>query len=270
LLNVLDEPSQLPSPALSFRDYGKWRAGSVLESMGFLPFQAQKVVARLQMLHGETPPHTLADELHLIRCYLQDAWPKPIVKPDGISRPHVLVGAHGSGKSTVLCKWMTHAVLLEPFPVRVLKLDGRTANTADFVNFHCEAMGVKLERSIPKNTPAEHVVFVDLPGINWRDPGSLQELFKLASELPNAELHLVLNAAYDTNVILAQVRAFSSLPIADLIFTHLDEETRWAKLWNFVLGTKFTVRFLSTGQNIPSGFLIPTPDHLFSTDSHCP
>lgn len=263
LLNVLDEAPPSPGPAPSFRDYGRWRAGTLLESMGFLPIHAQKVVSRLQMLHGEIPPESLAEEIQLVRYYLKDAWPKSTVKSEVFAHPHVLIGAPGCGKSTVLCKWITHAVLLEQLPAQVLKLDGRTANTADFLSYHCEALGVGLDRTIPKNPSREHVVFVDLPGVNWKDPGALQELAKLIAALPGAELHLVLNAAYDTNVLLAQIRAFGALPITDFIFTHLDEETRWAKLWNFVLGTKFTVRFLSAGQNIPGGFAIPTSEHLF-------
>ena len=36
-----------------------------------------------------------------------------------------------------------------------------------------------------------------------------------------------------------------------MILTHLDEEANRGKLWNLVLGTKFSIGFVSTGQNIP-------------------
>ncbi len=77
--------------------------------------------------------------------------------------------------------------------------------------------------------------------------------------LPGAHTHLVLNAAYDTTVLLAQARSFSALPVDDLIFTHLDEEKRPARLWNVLLGTNFTVRFLSRGQNIPGELVCARP-----------
>jgi flagellar biosynthesis GTPase FlhF len=47
---------------------------------------------------------------------------------------------------------------------------------------------------------------------------------------------------------------------ARLVFTDLDEERRWGKLWNFVLGTDYALRFLSAGQYIPGNFFEPTPE----------
>jgi flagellar biosynthesis GTPase FlhF len=47
-----------------------------------------------------------------------------------------------------------------------------------------------------------------------------------------------------------------------LILTHLDEEPRWGKLWNVVLGTKYPVRFLSAAQNIPGEFLSATAERI--------
>ena len=40
----------------------------------------------------------------------------------------------------------------------------------------------------------------------------------------------------------------------DLIFTHLDEEHRRVKLWNFVLGTNCSLGWLGGGQKIPGEF----------------
>ena len=82
--------------------------------------------------------------------------------------------------------------------------------------------------------------------------------------LPESEVHLVVNAAYETPLLMAQVRAFAALPITDIIVTHLDEESRWGKLWNLVLGTNCSLRFLSAGQNIPGEFLTATPDRILA------
>jgi flagellar biosynthesis GTPase FlhF len=76
----------------------------------------------------------------------------------------------------------------------------------------------------------------------------------------------VLNAAYETSLLLAQVRAFSTLPISDLIMTHLDEESRWGKLWNLALGSGYAIRFLSAGQNIPGEFFDATAERLLARD----
>jgi flagellar biosynthesis GTPase FlhF len=49
-----------------------------------------------------------------------------------------------------------------------------------------------------------------------------------------------------------------------LIITHLDEESRWGKLWNLVLGTNYPIRWLSTGQNIPGDFCAATAETLLA------
>jgi flagellar biosynthesis GTPase FlhF len=79
-----------------------------------------------------------------------------------------------------------------------------------------------------------------------------------------AHVHLVLNAAYESAQLLAQTRAFAALPVTDLIVTHLDEETRWGKLWNLVLGTDYPIRYLAAGQNIPGGFTEASAEHLLA------
>jgi flagellar biosynthesis GTPase FlhF len=51
--------------------------------------------------------------------------------------------------------------------------------------------------------------------------------------------------------------------VADVIVTHLDEESRWGKVWNLALGTNCPVRFLSSGQNIPGDFILSSPEKIF-------
>jgi flagellar biosynthesis protein FlhF len=87
-------------------------------------------------------------------------------------------------------------------------------------------------------------------------------LCEIIAEFGVPEIHLVLNSAYETNHLLEQVRFFSTLGITDLIVTHLDEESRWGKVWNLVLGTNYSVRSLCDGQNIPGDIKAASPDLL--------
>ena len=73
-----------------------------------------------------------------------------------------------------------------------------------------------------------------------------------------------MNGAYDISTLLAQARAFSGLPIEDLIITHLDEESRWGKVWNLALGTNYSIRHFSTGQNIPGDFHEASAEMIFA------
>ncbi|MGC3960216.1 MAG: hypothetical protein QM813_20510 [Verrucomicrobiota bacterium] len=242
---------------------GEWRVGAFLEDSGLLPIHAERVVEALRSAHGEAAPIAFSAELELARQVLAQQWRQ--ARPD-TGGPHVFIGAPGVGKTTALCKWLAQTALVEGRQAAVWRLDGHVANTAESLSVFSEILGVSVERFAPANgeLPDADVLFVDLPGANPNDANAMAQLAKQIAALPNAQVHLVLNAAYENSLLLAQLRAFSTLPIADVILTHLDEETRWGKTWNLVLGTNYTVRALSAGQNIPGDFLPATAEVILN------
>lgn len=151
----------------------------------------------------------------------------------------MLVGAPGVGKTTSLCKWLTQVALGEGRPVRVWRLDGQTANTAEALAVYCDVLGVPRARRWcdGDGSDAGEIGFVDLPGTDWRESEAMAKLADLVKGFGSVRVHLVLNGAYDMALMMRQVRAFGVLEIEDLIVTHLDEEGRWGKLWNLVLGS---------------------------------
>jgi flagellar biosynthesis protein FlhF len=176
----------------------------------------------------------------------------------------VLVGPAGAGKTTCICKWLAQARLIEGRSAHVWRLDGATANTAEALSVYCDILGVPAERTWTSAAApvTADLAFIDLPGVDWRNSAAIHELKRVLDEVGASRVHLVLNAAYEVPLLLAQVRAFSSLPVEDLILTHLDEEPRWGKIWNVVLGTNYPVRFLSAAQNVPGEFLPATPERI--------
>lgn len=241
---------------------GDWRVGSLLEQTGLLPAHAESVVAELCELHGEAAPVSITDEIELAKQVLSNRWKDSSTKVTGT---HVFIGAPGAGKTTALCKWLAQVALVEGRSTAVWRLDGVVANTAESLSVFGEILGVAVERFAPVNgeLPEADVLFVDLPGVNHSDANAMAQLAQRIASLPDAQVHLVVNGAYETSLLLAQVRAFSKLPITDLIVTHLDEESRWGKVWNLALGTNCPVRHLSSGQNIPGDFTDATAEKLF-------
>ena len=108
-----------------------WRSVELLERMGLLPLFAERLLDVLLKQHGTLPPATLSEEMKLTRAALNQFW-KPVPFQD-CSDPglHVFVGAPGVGKTTVLCKWLTQAVLMAGKSAQVWRLDGAAANTAE-------------------------------------------------------------------------------------------------------------------------------------------
>lgn len=244
----------------------RWPVGKVLEQAGFTPLGVQRILDYLEQ-HGSSPEgQDLRQQLVLVREALCRLWRKPPPLSPTSLRPHVLVGPPGSGKTTCLCKWLAQIALVEGRPARVWRLDGATANTAESLEVYAQVLGIPIERSwqLQRDPDEQTVQFIDLPGTDWLRTDALQDLARQIRGYPSPQIHLVLNGAYETPLLLRQVRAFGILPVEDLFLTHLDEETRWGKAWNLILGTNFPVRFLSAGQNIPGDFHVATPDRLLS------
>ena len=231
-----------------------WRSITWLESLGLWPALADQVEQKVSALHGIEPPPMPIAEWSAVRNVLADFWRPARQTMEGTGRPHVFVGPSGSGKTTALCKWMTRSVLAENQKVRVWRLDGEAANTAEFLTLHSEMIGVPIDRfwSAP-GQPAD-LMFVDLPGVETHSTNALSALRIQVGALPQPHVHLVLNAACETSILFEQFQAFSPLAPEDVIFTHLDEERRRVKLWNFVLGTNCSLSFLGAGQKIPGDF----------------
>lgn len=259
-------------PARGARSAGPtgWRVAEVLETSGLLPVNAHRVIEQLRSSHGEQPPGSWPEEMLMARSALNGLW-RPAPEPglrDG--RPHVLIGPPGVGKSTCVCKWLAQTRLLEGRTARVWRLDGSVANTAEALSVYCEILGVPAERTWdPAAAKASaDLSLIDLPGVDWRSPAAVQDLGGTMECFGPCHVHLVLNAAYETPLLLAQARAFSVLPIEDFILTHLDEEPRWGKIWNIVLGTNYPVRFLSAAQNVPGDFYPATAERILARQFH--
>jgi flagellar biosynthesis protein FlhF len=248
-----------PERASVFNDLG---AGSplaaLLENSGLARVHVQRVLDRIHQLRPEPP--TLAAELEAARAVLVGLWPRAETVASAV---HVFIGPPGVGKTTALSKWLAQQVLIEGRRAQVWRLDAHVANTAESLSVFAEILGVPVERFQPEQAPdPAELVFVDLPGVDWRDPAAVAELGSRLQGFAGMSVHLVLNAAYEGTLLVAQGRAFQGLPVTDVILTHLDEEIRWGKLWNFVLGTNYRVRFVSAGQNLPGDFQEADPERM--------
>jgi flagellar biosynthesis protein FlhF len=243
-----------------------WKSITWLESLGLLPSFANLLEDRVRARQGDKPATTPTAEWSAVRSALSEFW-RPIRTNGERNQTHVFVGPPGSGKTTVLCKWLTASVLSEEHTARVWRLDGVSANTSEFLSVHCEMLGVPIARYWDENASRADVGFVDLPGVESNDSRGIASLRDQIAALPSPRVHLVLNAAYETAVLFDQYRAFASLKPHDLIFTHLDEERQRVKLWNFVLGTNCSIQFLSAGQKIPGEFLRAESALLFPQEN---
>lgn len=181
---------------------------------------------------------------------LRDHW--QLRAPRSLGQRVAFVGSPGVGKTTALCKQLTADVFMRNRKATVLKLDLEHANPDDGLVVFCAALGVPFAREIaevPELGPNESL-YIDVPGVTPRDTGQTDQLREALDSTAATSRVLVMNAAYDAE-ILKNSRAWGEeLGCSHTAFTHLDELTHWAKLWDFVLPPAPTPLFLSTGQSI--------------------
>jgi len=261
-------PPNLPSPPLLTgldEPILGTSSSQLLERMGLLPIYAERVWEHALSMHNQGTPASPAEEIAWARKSLAAFWRTPTKSAPipGKAQVEVFVGPCGSGKSTALCKWLTQTMFAEGRQAGVWRLDGLGANFAAHLDLHCELLKIPVQRTWAPGMAAEwDQCFIDLPGTDYRNAAAIASLRSRLEQFPQARVHLCLNAAYATRLLIEQARAFDELPISDLILTHLDEERAWGKLWNLVVGTKFTIQYLAAGQNIPGDFRLASSDHL--------
>jgi flagellar biosynthesis protein FlhF len=168
-----------------------------------------------------------------------------------MSNRRVFIGGCGVGKTTALCKLLAREVFVEGRSAAVLKLDAGQPNASDGLAAFCEVLGVPLFRS-PVETEeidGETILYLDLPGTIPGD-SSDATVRETLDRLRFGSRILVVNAAYDSDLIAETLAAGDQFGATHVVYTHLDELRRWGKLWRFVLHRRVEPLFFSSGPNL--------------------
>ena len=210
------------------------------------------IVARLQgdaawkQWEQKSPAEALRD----VGLVLRNKWRKRTPRP--LTQRVAFVGSPGAGKTTALCKQLAADVLVRRRKAMVLKLDLENANPDDGLVVFCTALGVPFAREsaeVPELADDE-MLYIDVPGVTPRDTAQTALLRDALDDIGVESRVLVLNAAYDADILKNSWAWGAELACSHTAFTHLDELTHWAKLWDLVLPPALQPLFLSTGQSI--------------------
>lgn len=181
---------------------------------------------------------------------LRETWMRR--SPRALGDRIAFVGSPGAGKTTALCKQLAVDTFVRGRRPAVLKLDLENANPCDGLAVFCEALGVTFSRDASELPPLAtgSALYIDVPGVIPSDPSQTALLREALDSVATTSRVLVLNAAYDPEILKDTWTWGTGLDCSHTVFTHLDELKRWSKLWDFILPPAPTPLFLSTGQSI--------------------
>lgn len=177
-----------------------------------------------------------------------------------------LLGSPGVGKTTTLCKLLANEVFIEKTNPSVLKAENGMPNPDDSLRIFCEVIGVTLYREA-ENLPARsknHPLFLDFPGLQMSDLDSLTDTCDILDDLDIQTRVLVINGAYDKEIIKNEIKMARHLQVTHLAVTHFDQITNSTKLWPIFLNSNLSPLCICSGQNVTGDYSINVLNQMIS------
>lgn len=181
-----------------------------------------------------------------------------------------VIGSTGVGKTSAVCKLAAYYKLKEGRSVAVAKVDRESSGGADPLRIFAGSIGLNVKTVREKRELADLVstnfgaelLLIDQPGhslLDWEAMDWLRGLF--SGDLP-IEVHLALPANTDLQDFLDVTNRYTGLPIHRLLFTKLDETTRFGRLFEILRRSRLPLSYLTAGQRLTEDLEIARPERL--------
>lgn len=163
-----------------------------------------------------------------------------------------LLGTPGVGKTTTLCKLLANEVFINKKVPNVLKLENDMPNPDDALRIFCEVIGVTLYREIEQSPPAseDSPLFIDVPGLSLNKVEEWERTASLLDQKNVLTRILVINGAYDMQVLRKSLHLANHARCTHLAITHFDELYNSTKLWPLLLDSTLLPFCICNGQNV--------------------
>jgi flagellar biosynthesis protein FlhF len=172
---------------------------------------------------------------------------------------HAFVGNSGSGKSTAIAKLAAMAKKDSDASVLLVSADNQKVGAGDQLRLMSKLLGVNyaaidtlkdLKSLVLENRDAQ-LILVDTAGANPRNETQIAELKEFNRLGFPVDVHLVLPLTEKQVQLDRSVRSFSSIGIASLIFSRMDECWTYGDVYNISQKWSLPLSYFSTGQNVP-------------------
>ncbi len=170
-----------------------------------------------------------------------------------------LVGPPGAGKTSALVKLATRYGLAARRSMHFLSTDVFRAGAAEQLRLYASILGVSfqavetplaLAQALEENRRKD-LIFIDTPGWPRRESPEIEDLARFVGNDPGIDVHLVLPASYRAQDLARAADRYAIFRPAKLLFTRLDESSRFGPLLNETCRARKPLSFLSAGEQIP-------------------
>ncbi|WP_100010941.1 flagellar biosynthesis protein FlhF [Lentibacillus sediminis] len=180
------------------------------------------------------------------------------------------IGPTGVGKTTTLAKLAARSMLRDDKKVAFITTDTYRIAAIEQLKTYAEILDIPVEVAYTMNDYREAVkrlntydlIFVDTAGRNFREEKYVRELEQHLDFGGGVDSYLVLSMTGKPKDLEEIYQQFADFPLTSLIFTKMDETTRFGSLLNMLLRHQIGVAYLTNGQEVPDDVIFATPEKI--------
>lgn len=231
---------------------------------GCEPWTASRIVSEAVMRVPLSPPVTEQSARAALDAALRDVILQhatvggPLLAPADKHKIILLIGPTGAGKTTTAVKLAAQYRIKEGRSVALIKLEQGRAGAVDSLQLQAAAIGLGLDVARNARELADYLwvrretdlVLIDTAGRSPLDREAMALLKDCLAAESAIEVHLVVPAttlAQDLEDIMGR---YAALPIHRLLFTKLDETSRYGRLFDALCRMKLPVSYFGLGQRV--------------------
>ncbi len=185
-------------------------------------------------------------------------------------RIRVLVGPTGAGKTTTLAKLAAETAFEEKLETAIITTDTHRIAATEQIRIYAKIMDIPM--AIAPDKPSylkalarfsnKDVIYVDTPGRSHSDKEALESLNRMLRCDEDTEVGLVLSMTSTHEHLLRSAKHYGVFAGTHVIFTKLDECSRFGAMYDVIEKTGMPVSYLTVGQNVPEDIEKATPGRL--------
>jgi flagellar biosynthesis protein FlhF len=236
----------------------------------------EKFARRLLEEASKNIPAREMEDFSYVKIFLARMLMKIVKTTGGIKadseqrRVIALIGPTGVGKTTTVAKLASEQLLKHKRQVALITVDTFRIAAVEQLKVYARIMGLPISvvnsknelRAALANHSACDAVFIDTGGRSQRDELQMSELRKLFGGEDRLEIALTLSSTTKDSDLSDITRRFGELPIAQVLFTKLDESTTYGSMFNHAIRFKMPIGYLATGQKVPEDIEVASKERL--------